>query len=132
MVESKEVLMRMDQFKENPMDEMMSKLSKKVAWDSQQEIIRQLDDFVSRGLIHVEETHGTLSRHMDDVSGKMTLTYIHGVKLVLKDREYIVELEEKVKKLEFENQEFKRAINGIAEAAKKYKTEEENDEKRGL
>lgn len=59
-------------------------------------ILKQLNDFISRGLIEIKIGDSFLVR--DEYNDKIELK--QSVELILKDKEYILKLEEKIKKLE--------------------------------
>lgn len=95
-----ELLMNMKAYSS---DNIASELAKKVATETEKTILQQLNDFISRGLIEVEITQPVF---VQDKSTN-TVTYKSAVNLKLKDRDYILKLEEKVKLLEELVEKFK-------------------------
>jgi hypothetical protein len=77
-------------------NEAASMLMEQTAKATEASILEQLNDFISRGLIEVQTTNLQLVQSAD--YGKIEIR--HAVKLVLKDKEYIEQLEAKVKKYE--------------------------------
>jgi len=73
----------------------VSDLCLEVAKKTEETILEQLNEFISRGLIVVEV--GNWSLVHDQNSDKVTMN--RQVKLVLKDKEYIEKLENQVKEL---------------------------------
>lgn len=72
-------------------------LAHKVAKHTEQEISNQLNDFISRGLILIETTKPVFVEVREN--GKYGVEVRQGVRLVLKDKEYIEALEQEVKYL---------------------------------
>lgn len=89
----------------NDMNSIVKELAHDIHAATEKEILDQLNDFVSRGLIVIEMTQPVLvqdwNSHVIKVSQK--------VKLTLKDKEYI-------EKLEKENQEMKDLLEAIKHA----------------
>lgn len=75
---------------------MATEIVDKVAKATEQSILQQLNDFVSRGLIEVQQTVPQFVRSFDSDVVEIR----QSVTLVLKDKEYIEKLEAKVKKFE--------------------------------
>ncbi len=80
----------------SPMDSQISQILAEVAKNTEESILSQLNDFISRGLISVERTSPLLvqSQH----STQLELKY--SVHLRLKDAEYIESLERQNKELQ--------------------------------
>ena len=72
-------------------------------------ILEELNDLISRGLLVVEETRPVMTR--SPIADKIEIT--QGVRLVLKDQEYI-------SKLEAENKELKEKLDKHTEAINTY------------
>lgn len=77
-------------------DNIASEIADKVAKATEQSILQQLNDFISRGLIEVQQTVPQFVRSFDSDVVEIR----QSVTLVLKDKEYIEMLEAKVKKYE--------------------------------
>jgi hypothetical protein len=75
---------------------MATEIADKVAKATEQSILQQLNDFISRGLIEVQQTVPQFVRSFDSDVVEIR----QSVTLVLKDKEYIEKLEAKVKKFE--------------------------------
>lgn len=78
------------------MDAAIQKTISALAKEKESAIMEQLNDFVSRGLIEIQETQPQFVR--SELEDKIEVR--QSVKLVLKDKEYIEQLEAKVKKYE--------------------------------
>ena len=76
---------------------MASQLGEEVAAQTQNAILESLSELVSRGLLVVEKTE---MQFVQDATNYRKLRVYQGVKLLLKDQEYIRALEEKVKTYE--------------------------------
>lgn len=87
------------------MENMMSELHKVVAESTENAIMEQLNEFISRDLIVVEISQPILVR--DPMSTKVQVR--QQCRLVLKDKEYI-------EKLERENKTLKEHLNKIKES----------------
>jgi len=91
------------------LNDSVDEIEKKV----ESELLSQLNDFISRGLIVVERSHPSLASSYEDITYPTPNTFKvelnTAVRLVLKDKEYI-------EKLESENKEFKKALESIASA----------------
>lgn len=83
-------------FNINTGQSLVEKVARESARATEESILDQLNELVSRGLLLVEETKPTLYRSVD--SSKITIE--KSIRLVLKDQEYIENLESKVKNLE--------------------------------
>lgn len=83
-------------FNISSMSDAAMKLAKDMSQKTEESILEQLNDFVSRGLIEIQLTQPILVRSSD--SSKLEIR--QGCVLVLKDKEYILDLEDKVKKYE--------------------------------
>lgn len=81
-------------------------IAKAAAENTQNEILNQLNDFISRGLISLEVTEPFLLIQDHD-SNRVTMA--QKINLVLKDKEYILKLEE-------ENEQLRATILKIKEA----------------
>jgi hypothetical protein len=79
----------------NNTDDVITQLAKEIYERRDQQILSQLNEHISRGLISVEETTPQLVRSFD--SDK--LEFKMGIKLVLKEQEYVESLEAENKKL---------------------------------
>ena len=79
----------------NNMTSLASEIADKTAKQTESMILKQLNDFISRGLIEVQQTapQFVMSYDSDVVEIRQS------VNLVLKDKEYIEKLEAKVKKV---------------------------------
>jgi len=77
------------------MNSLAEDLSRKVAKNTEISIMSQLNDFISRGLIEVRTGQAILVQSTD----RAEIDYRQTVELVLKDKEYIEQLEEENKKL---------------------------------
>jgi hypothetical protein len=87
--------------------EYLKDINKKIDMAREESIIRQLSDFVSRGLIEIRIKGKEFVRTIDS-SG---LEYREVVELVLKDKEYI----EKLEKENAELKEYKEKITKLLE-----------------
>lgn len=76
----------------------MSDVLKELSKQKEQIILDQLSDLVSRGLLVIEETQPTIVRR-EDHHGDYRFELKQAVKLTLKDKEYIENLEKENKKL---------------------------------
>lgn len=83
-------------------DNLAQELIKQSAKKQEEYILSQLNEFISRGLIVVERTQVTFIR--DEMSNEIKIS--QGIRLVLKDQEYI-------EKLEKENKELKNLISVV-------------------
>lgn len=78
-------------------------------------LMEQLNDFISRGLIEIQETQPVIVKEVNLLEPDgFKLTLRQSVRLVLKDKEYI-------KKLEEENKDLKEKLDIINEALKDLK-----------
>jgi hypothetical protein len=75
-----------------------SEIAHEIAKKTEGLILEQLNDFISRGLLEVEMTGPTFVQVVNPI-GKNTVTIQQGVRLVLKDKEYIEKLEKENKEL---------------------------------
>lgn len=94
------------------LDQQVSKLVREVAEKKDAMIREQLSELISRGLIIVEETEPTIVTHMDPVKGPQ-IEFRQACKLVLRDKEYIV-------KLENENNDLKLKLEKMAHLCKEF------------
>lgn len=88
-----------------------SEIMKSVAEHSEKVIIEQLNDFISRGLLELRSVGPTLVHALD--SNKIEIKY--GCMLILKDKEYILKLEE-------ENKEMKELLKQLGKFSETQKT----------
>ena len=86
-------------------NELLQQHSKKV----ENEILEQLTDLTSRGLLVIEAGPVKMFMPQKDVDGKRMLTMGQTIKLVLKDKEYIEFLEK-------ENKSLKELVSKLREA----------------
>lgn len=77
------------------MDNLVREVSTNMAKAQDQMILQQLNEFISRGLIEVRVTQPMLVRDQDSTVIKLS----QAVQLVLKDQEYIENLEKENQKL---------------------------------
>ena len=87
----------------------ITKLTKQIAEKEQERILDQLNELVSRGLLVIERQQPTLVTQMRNHNdAKTRIDVMMAVKLILKDQEYIEQLER-------ENAEMKDALMKIKE-----------------
>jgi hypothetical protein len=72
----------------------MTNISNQIAEATQKKILSQLDDFITRDVIHVAVGPSSFIRNPDG-----TLNFVQTVELKLKDREYVEYLEGENKRL---------------------------------
>lgn len=78
----------------------------KIAKETEKSILGQLNELVKRGLLEVQTTGPTLVQRQDTFNGEYIIDVVQSVNLVLKDQEYIEQLEK-------ENKELKEIIEKI-------------------
>ena len=76
-----------------------SDLAAHVAKETENRILEQLNDFISRGLIELQVSQPTFVEKYDAIDG-YKVEIRNTVKLVLKDKEYIETLEKRIKAYE--------------------------------
>lgn len=79
--------------------DIASDLAKRVAQATEHSILEQLNDFVSRGLIEIQTTGPTFVQVEDITRPTHRIEVRQTVRLVLKDKDYIVQLEKENAKL---------------------------------
>lgn len=89
------------------MGQMMNEVAKEISQQKENLLLEQLNDLVSRDLIVIEQTQPVLVQDSD--SNK--LIFRQAIKLTLKDKEYILKLEE-------ENKQLKETLDIIKEKLK--------------
>ncbi len=91
-------------------NEIVMEIGRMIQHDTENIMLNQLDDFVSRGLIEVQMTQPVLIQ--EPMANKLRV--VQSVKLVLKDKEYIEKLENENKELKELLDALKKAFGGIA------------------
>lgn len=81
------------------MNESIAEMTREIQKQTENKLLEQLNDFISRGLIEVESTQPVLIQ--DQWSAKVSVQM--SINLRLKDKEYI-------ERLEKENEAFKKAF----------------------
>lgn len=76
-------------------DEIVREVAYECARQTEESILAQLNDFISRGLIIVEQTGPIFVAEQDSAR----LSIRHSVNLKLKDKEYILSLERQLEEL---------------------------------
>lgn len=79
----------------NTANDVVREIANDIRVSTEKVILEQLNDFISRGLIVIESTQPILVQDPTSASLKI----VQHVKLTLKDKEYIVKLEEENKRL---------------------------------
>lgn len=103
-------------------DSLVNKVTKDLLKQKENLLMEQLNDFVSRGLIVIEETAPSFIKEddlLDPSSYKITLRQT--VRLVLKDKEYIEKLEAENKELKESVKQLEANIKGITYLKEKFK-----------
>jgi hypothetical protein len=76
-------------------EQVTASLARKVSEQTEISIMSQLNDFISRGLIEIKKGPSSFVQHID----RADVEYRQTVELVLKDKQYIEQLEDENKKL---------------------------------
>jgi hypothetical protein len=79
--------------------ENAQQLAHEVAKQTESLILEQLNDFISRGLICVEQVGPTFVQVVNPLNSRNTVSIQQSVRLVLKDKEYVEKLEKENKEL---------------------------------
>jgi hypothetical protein len=88
-----------------------SEFSEEISKQTESIILGQLNDFVKRGLIVIERQQGTLVMDMEN-----KVTYTQSIRLVLKDKEYIENIEKEIKELKKQISDSGRFVQPIGYA----------------
>lgn len=96
-------------FNINTEQSLVEKVARESARVTEESILDQLNELVSRGLLLIEETKPTLHRSVD--SNKISIE--KSIRLVLKDQEYIENLESKVKNLEESLEKYHKLVEEV-------------------
>jgi CO dehydrogenase/acetyl-CoA synthase gamma subunit (corrinoid Fe-S protein) len=90
-----------DLMKENPLSSVCKEAFKEAAKQTESELMSQLNELIKRGLLVVEETQPLLVKAFESAEHHgYEVRMERGVRLVLKDQEYVQSLEKKIVDLE--------------------------------
>lgn len=98
----------MTKFDHDTLRDYYTSVTKDLIAQKENILLEQLNDLISRGLLVIEETQPTLVR--DYLTDKIILQ--QSVKLTLKDKEYILKLEEENKQLKEKLESIEKAFKG--------------------